>query len=440
MSWQRAPLRTPEPRPASSGRFSERWARDRNISRGRRSGMRSDAGSPPTGYANWSSSALSTSATPPAPELIEQVGNGIGVHITLIHSGADAGRTATTTLSAFLDRPRYTAPQAPALAAWPQVPRVHPLRFRVRRDPRTRPRGLPGGRTAPRRGIPHAPGWLASQPSRNVRATGAGHRGRRSRNGPRTGLHSQNRRSARADHRPAHGTNLACTARRPNGLDAARLATIHEYTSPSVAGYILAARVTGLADDLVELIGGDQISNDHILGTPVPALARPVLRALRPCYDPILIPPRHAPPAARETIATHPPDPDSEFHAKLEWLLRSHQNALRADAIAEDLRARFEQLRSQRLLEFYDDAYRANPIALYGTFESSATTDRRLLTSMRDDPLTSRRESRLTNTRDSTPGTSRPDPTAQTPSVDISPIIEHSSNVRTSADRLDRRR
>jgi hypothetical protein len=105
----------------------------------------------------------------------------------------------------------------------------------------------------------------------------------------------------------------------------------------------------------------------------VPALARPVLRALGRDYDPVLIPPRsrtRSPglPAARETVATRPPDPDSEFHTRLEWLLRSHQHGLRADAIPEDLRARFEQLRSQRLLEFYDDAYRATPIALYGTF------------------------------------------------------------------------
>jgi hypothetical protein len=306
-------------------------------------------------------------------ELIEQVGNGVGVHITLVHSGAVPGQTATTTLSAFLERPRDTAPPAPALVTWPRVPRVHPLRFRYdaahaldREDFRAVEQLLAAAfRTLT--------GWLA------------------------VNRHSTSERLAQAiavvgagtDPEQAHtrrtGAQLALTIARlptatsrtlpvaPNGPDAASLAAIHEYTSPSVAGYILAARVTGLPDDLVELIGGDQIGDDHILGTLVPALARPVLRALGRGYDPVLIPPRSRTrlprlPAAHETVATRPPDPDSEFHARLEWLLRSHQHALRADAIPEDLRARFEQLRSQRLLEFYDDAYRATPIALYGTF------------------------------------------------------------------------
>ena len=306
-------------------------------------------------------------------ELIEQVGNGVRVHITLIYNGADEGRTATTTLSAFLERPRNMAPRAPAPAAWPQVPRVHPLRFRYdaahaldREDFRAVEQLLA---TAFRT----LTGWLAvnRHPTSDRLAQAVAVIG------------------AATDPEQAHirrtGAQLALTiARLPapnsqalpvaaNRLDAARVAAIHEYTSPSVAGYILAAWVTGLSDDLVELIGGDQIGDDHILGTQVPAPARPVLRALGRDYDPVLTPPRSstrppAAPAASETVARRPDDPDSEFHATLEWLLRSHRHALRADAIAEGLRATFEQLRLQRLLEFYDDAYRASPIALHGTF------------------------------------------------------------------------
>jgi hypothetical protein len=60
---------------------------------------------------------------------------------------------------------------------------------------------------------------------------------------------------------------LALHARTPTAkqLDAA-----HAYTDPALAGYKLAKLITGLPDELVALIGGDQITDEAILGCAVP--------------------------------------------------------------------------------------------------------------------------------------------------------------------------
>jgi hypothetical protein len=91
--------------------------------------MRSDAGSPHTRYANLSSFALNTSATPRAtnsPHTGERRRGSHNARPQRPRRGADRYNDP----QCFLKRPRYAPPPAPAPAAWPRVPRVRPLRFR----------------------------------------------------------------------------------------------------------------------------------------------------------------------------------------------------------------------------------------------------------------------------------------------------------------------
>lgn len=53
-------------------------------------------------------------------------------------------------------------------------------------------------------------------------------------------------------------------------------------------------QLTGLSPDVLRMVGGDEITDDAILGCRVPERARPVLRALSTCYGPVLGQPRAA--------------------------------------------------------------------------------------------------------------------------------------------------
>ena len=63
-------------------------------------------------------------------------------------------------------------------------------------------------------------------------------------------------------------------------LTSAQIDAVRAYTSPWVAGYVLAELVTGLPPKLLGLIGGDQISEEAILSCQAPERARAVLRTL----------------------------------------------------------------------------------------------------------------------------------------------------------------
>jgi hypothetical protein len=72
------------------------------------------------------------------------------------------------------------------------------------------------------------------------------------------------------------------------------------------AGYVLAEHLTGLPPDLLALIGGDQITENSILGCRVPDRARPITRVLSGGTYPGLSPPpvsdrRRPKPRTRQT-------------------------------------------------------------------------------------------------------------------------------------------
>jgi hypothetical protein len=63
-------------------------------------------------------------------------------------------------------------------------------------------------------------------------------------------------------------------------LTAKQIERIQAYNDPARACYELARLTTGLPDAMLALIGGDQITDDAILGYQVPEPARPILRAI----------------------------------------------------------------------------------------------------------------------------------------------------------------
>jgi hypothetical protein len=67
--------------------------------------------------------------------------------------------------------------------------------------------------------------------------------------------------------------DAAAAPARPIGHSGPQVDALLAYTDPAVAGYLLAGLVTGLVDEMLELIAGDQVRDDAILGCPVPERA-----------------------------------------------------------------------------------------------------------------------------------------------------------------------
>jgi hypothetical protein len=67
---------------------------------------------------------------------------------------------------------------------------------------------------------------------------------------------------------------------------------LHAFTDPRPAALHLARQLTGLAEDLLGLVTGDQIGDDQILNCRVPEAALPILRALDRGFGQVLNGPR----------------------------------------------------------------------------------------------------------------------------------------------------
>jgi len=115
---------------------------------------------------------------------------------------------------------------------------------------------------------------------------------------------------------------------RARPLTAEQIDAAHAYTNPATAGYHLAKLITGLSDDMLLLIGGDQITDDAILQCAVPDRARPILRALDDGYDGILDVPWGPPPEPVDEAA----QANNDFASTLAALLRGRSTRVATDA------------------------------------------------------------------------------------------------------------
>lgn len=153
---------------------------------------------------------------------------------------------------------------------------------------------------------------------------------------------------------------------------------IHAYTDPATAGYQLAKLITGLSDEMLRLVGGDQITDEAILGCPVPNAARAILRALDDEREPVLAVPYGAWPPPTEDELTEEEVTDElsrderQFAAALGRLLRGRSERVPAIKLSRTVRSRFEALRADGTLDRRYCVYRASHIALYSSFALSA--------------------------------------------------------------------
>lgn len=294
---------------------------------------------------------------------------------TLVYSGEINDAPApTTTLTQLLKRPRHPPAVEHVARRWPIVPRAHPLRLRyecatVLADDQFRQveqlfaaayRTLSAWLSINRRPTPDdlalalAVVTAARDPEQAfVRRCGA-------------------ELALMLQQLPAPQVSFAL-------LDPSRhdrtpdLARPRAYTEPAHAGYELVGAVTGLPTDLIELIGGDQLDSSTILSVPAPPGAQPVLRAVGRGFDPVLGKPRRSslasgpkPHVRRLTMPIEKPMSTSLLNV-LNRLLNGRYNAIRPDQIDAKTRDELDQLRTQGIVDFYDDAFRSSPIALYGS-------------------------------------------------------------------------
>ena len=160
-------------------------------------------------------------------------------------------------------------------------------------------------------------------------------------------------------------------ARYPQSPDPRHVETILSHTSPWTACYELAKLVTGLSDELLALIGGDQVTDDAILGCAVPEAARPILRAVNDGREPVLQVPYGSWPAwntddVANAQTTAPADQD--YASALGWLLRGRSSRILSCKLSREIRSRFEALRADGILDRRLGVYRASHIALYSSF------------------------------------------------------------------------
>lgn len=150
---------------------------------------------------------------------------------------------------------------------------------------------------------------------------------------------------------------------------------------------MLAELITGLPATLLDLIAGDQIADDAILGCPVPDRARAVLRALETRHEPVLEglggPTYDTPRATRHASW---PLAEQVFASAVRWLLRGRAASIPVSDMNARLRTRFDQLRVAGIVERTRGVYRASHIALYSTYRLLAPPIR-ALTNEWDDPL-----------------------------------------------------
>ena len=314
------------------------------------------------------------------------------IALILVYNGPAPARVpATTTLTAFLTRPRR--PQPPARSRtrrWPRVPRSHPLRLRydcsqhLAADQFEQVDRLLfgslstlsawqwrcGGDVTPRQ---------VRRALRLVSTANDPDQAYTRRCGAQLALLCAGIPVPRTRPLAPHG--------RP--LTDAQLDVIHGYTTSWVAGYVLAELITGLPAALVDLIAGDQITDDAILGCMVPDRAQAILRALDTHHEAALqgpAGPTHDPPFADG----HSPWPHAEqlFAAAVGWLLNGRAASIPVSDTSAKLRAQLNQLHAAGIVERNRGAYRASHVALYSSYRLPAPPIP-ALTNEWDDPLTS---------------------------------------------------
>ena len=312
-------------------------------------------------------------------ELANRVGRRLGIALVLVYGGSrPPRRPATTTLAMLLAGNRHSLAACSRVRAWPRVPRSHPLRLRydcaqrLSADEFQRVDRLLVGSLRTLCASQYRVFMTRGDVRRALRVISTAD------DPEQAFIRSCGARLALlCDGIPVPRTRALKFRERP--LTHAQIDHAHSYTSPRAAGYLLAELVTGLPPVLLDLIAGDQITDDAILGCTVPNRARPVLRALESGHEPVLEPPG-GPTYELPRTTRHPSWPHTEqlFADAVRQLLRGRAATVLDSDLNARLRARFDQLRAAGIVERTRGAYRASHIALYSCYQLPAPPIRAL--------------------------------------------------------------
>jgi len=310
-------------------------------------------------------------------ELAEEVVGRVGIRVVLVYSGTTAAATAacpSIDLATLATRPRPSAPSQRRQQAWPAVPRVHPLRLRHDARAKLREREFQEVQRLLAAACSAMSAWLLHHANASSSQIAAAHEI------VSTGLdqeHAFIRRCGADIAVLAAGIRTDAAAQLPAesyDLNATDLSKLHAFTDPRAAALDLARQLTGLTEDLLGLVAGDQIGDDQILNCRVPDEALPILCALDRGFGPAFD--GRADLARSKRHEAREPATDDGAAATLAWLLESGRHAARVGDLAENARADLDELGCHGLVVNFDGAYRASDVALYGAFQRAAPTPR----------------------------------------------------------------
>lgn len=324
---------------------------------------------------------------------LTQLAERTGIKMTFVYSGSGKLTCAATiTLTEFLTTPRAAHRAEVRTRRWPSIPRSHPMRLRhdcarelLADDFRRVDTLLFATYETLER-------WLLAHPQATRKQLCQAIRVMRA-------AHDPNQRHIResAIRVALHSVGIVISRRRaspfsPRPVSDSQIDEVIAYISAPSAGYTLAELLTGLRPDLLQLIGGDQVTDDSIIGCRVPERARPLLRALSRFSGPVLSPTAKLPCARPVLTRDHADEPpaqaagDAEAAAGLGQLMRGRRQFITAAEMPAPVRARLEELRATHILDLEGGAYRASHIALYSSYQLPAPPTR-ALTNEWADPL-----------------------------------------------------
>ncbi len=315
-------------------------------------------------------------------ELQAHVCGRLGMALALIYGRPTRGAPAPVTdLGAYLARKRGPPPGGELPEPWPKVPRSHPLRFRYDCWRELKPEQLARVEQRLFGCMAMLGGWCRStDPSRRPEIERA-FRILVAADDPELAyIRRCGAELALLTHQiptlPASPRSL-----RSHPVTAREIDAIHAYTCAAQAGYQLAKIITGLPDELLALIGRDQIADDAILGCPVPDTARPILRAIEERHEPVLEIPWPDPGEPRENITDQdnttevPSAVDQDLAAALGPLLHGRNGRIPCRDLSRPVRSWFEALRADGILDRRYRVYRASHVALYSSFRVDGPAD-----------------------------------------------------------------
>jgi hypothetical protein len=300
------------------------------------------------------------------------------IALVLVYSGHATAPPATLTLDQLLSRPRRSVPPA-AAKAWPEVPRSHPWRVRTdcaRLLPPEEFRHIDDLLLATFQKLER---WLQTHRDPTRRRFCSAIRVLRN-------AHDPNQQYIRecaitvalesCGHKPPRRT---CTIRQAAELTDEDIDEALSYTSANHGAFLLASRLTGLTGDLLDLVMGDQLTDDTILGLPVPTRARPVLRKIPRLNMTVLSPPHthdgeHLG-RGQARDRRQPPRREPARHGRIQTddrlasLFDGRRRQVRVDELSEAAQHQYRKLHEQGVLELRHGTYRAGHAALYGTYQ-----------------------------------------------------------------------